>query len=141
MAIRQTKKGPAKKRAVKVREVPVYVKQEPNTAREVLDIIDAFLTREARELREEQRNLWYVLSALRGPDTLPLDSDFKEQTTVQIRRAALPKVAEGWDRNDYFHIVHDHATFGPAVPFNVPHSEAGFHFIDHAFHAREALGL
>lgn len=62
----------------------------PETAKEVLDIIDDFLTN--NEDHNETRILWDVLTALRGPDA----ETFKDKGyTVAIRRAAFPQLAKG----------------------------------------------
>lgn len=57
-----------------------------NTAREVLDAIDQFL---AQGPDHEARNLWQVLTALRGPDDG--NDQAKDQITAPIRGAAFPR--------------------------------------------------
>lgn len=42
---------------------------------------------------EEQRDLWDILSAMRGPDND--DVNLKEQTTCVIRALAFPKITAG----------------------------------------------
>lgn len=72
-----------------------------DTAREVFDVIDEFLVREALRAvgkgSVEGKRLWDVLSALRGPDGDDTD-DLKHRQTEPIRRAAFPKLAALYDK-------------------------------------------
>lgn len=68
------------------------------------EIFAAGIEDEYDDYGQVAREIWNVLSALRGPDT---DKDyFKADFTVPIRRAAFPKMAE---------LINDgYDSFGPA---------------------------
>jgi hypothetical protein len=70
----------------------------PKTAREMLDLIDQFLVSPPIPFSgsdpfgpTEQKALWDVLSALRGPDDMK--DAVKHVTTARIRKAAFPLCA------------------------------------------------
>lgn len=63
-------------------------KETITTVSEVLDIIDTFL---AEMDHVQSKQLWNILTALRGPDDD--NTDTKLKTTSPIRTAALPKTA------------------------------------------------
>jgi len=60
---------------------------QPNV-RKMLDTIDEMLAGDANEARD----LWSVLTALRGPDNE--DTELKWRTTAVIRAKAFPKAAQ-----------------------------------------------
>src|SRR5512143_2425616 len=70
--------------------------REPRTTDTMLRVIDRFLTDKTIP-QSERRQLWSVMTALRGPDN---DGGYgayrhvKALTTVQIRQAAFPLVLE-----------------------------------------------
>jgi len=63
------------------------------TAKEMLDVLDEFFVTAGEE---QARNLWAVLSALRGPD----DDSYvlKNCTTEVVRAVAFPRLAALWKR-------------------------------------------
>lgn len=61
--------------------------REPRTCRQLLDVVDLFLSK----CSAESGAAWDVLSALRGPDYYD-STELKKSTTLHIRRAALPKL-------------------------------------------------
>ena len=101
--------------------------------REMLDQIDTFLTTESID---DVRELWNVLTALRGPDVAS-DHKSKVYATMPIRRAAFPKVvamhAEG--------IRFVGAAFLGDEPYVRPEADSDWHFQSHAVSAAHALGL
>jgi len=67
------------------------------TAKEALDALDEFfVTADV----SEARNLWCVLSALRGPDSVDgqRDNTLKDNTTGVIRAVAFPRLANLWEQ-------------------------------------------
>lgn len=114
---------------------------KPET-REMLDRIDDFLVNDdIPELAKSQ--LWDVLSALRGPDEMNKDA-LKSTTTIPIRRAAFPKMA------NYFQSYQVRAAWGnetydfrlPTFPLDSSSSRYIFdHFILHVTHAARTLGI
>ena len=76
------------KKQVKARKTARRETAQPKTAKQVLRIIDQAL---AGGLWS--RDLWAVLSALRGPDVPPWGR--KNTYTVPIRALAFPKTARG----------------------------------------------
>lgn len=96
--------------------------------REVLDIIDGVLAQD----EEDARELWDILTALRGPDDGSVRK--KDSTTVHIRAAAFPKTA-----SSYF----THATMNPHNPLDLtPGTQLNdWHFDGHVRSAAVALGL
>lgn len=83
--------------------------------------------------------LWSVLSALRGPD-LEEDAGFKETTTVPIRRAAFPRIAEWVDANSKHGYVHG-LNFGTSGKFAESKRIRSSHFRVHVKEAARILGL
>lgn len=103
--------------------------------REILDKIDDVLADDS----PAGRQLWEVLTALRGPDSG--NTVDKKTKTVPIRRAAFPKTAA---KNDEFgNAFPNGADFGsPESKYNgTEQSDGNFHFYGHAFDARYTLGI
>lgn len=68
----------------------------PSTARGILNMIDRFLS--SPEVSYiEQRSLWNILSAIRGPDV-----GTGKSLAVQVRAKAFPRLAAMAMRNDGF---------------------------------------
>lgn len=67
----------------------------PQTARDMLDLIDRFLYKHSRTNNRlnEGAELWNVLTALRGPDSVLNKGSIKEISTSLIRAKAFPKMA------------------------------------------------
>lgn len=99
--------------------------------REVLDIIDGVLAGGAQDARE----LWNILTALRGPDDDGDDWLRKGKTTVHIRAAAFPKTARSAD--------FEQATMKTDVKYDpTPGTKLhDWHFFGHIDRAADALGL
>lgn len=126
-------------RKAKVIQMPAPEPQfrEPQTAREVLDIIDKFFMSRGRD-SSEPRKLWNILCGLRGPDSV---SDMeKEAFTLPIRHAAFPETSDG-------RILRNTGAYAsPDSPERASERERmlgaiPWHFRDHARFAFEALGL
>src|SRR5574341_1987477 len=105
----------------------------PHTAREMLAALRKFFSKHQSRSRFEQRRLWNVLTALRGPDIADDNENIKTATTAVIRHAAF-----GPDSR-----VRDFGYVNPDSPeqrdrrLNIPRD----HFWDHATLAFEALGF
>lgn len=115
---------------------PGRVKKEnkPMTLRQILDLIDTQLAKED----DTSRQLWNVLTALRGPDDA--NEALKVAKTVPIRRAAFPKSAA--IAGTYGHV--NGAFFGRPENKEVDSNTNLFytsHFISHIRNAAEALGI
>lgn len=120
--------------------------------RKMLDRIDAVLAQPddaTDEQRKDSRDLWAVLSALRGPDT---DRDYrdlllKSRVTILIRRAAFPLTAS--TGNGTPQAVFESAAANAvhldtrimAAELNSNERADLVHFVDHARLAGRALGL
>lgn len=113
------------------------------TMREALDAIDGFLVDDAVE-PVEKRRLWDVLSALRGPDSR--DEALKQETTVNIRRAAFPLTAQArMPGGKYYDVTREWlgASFTDARPlrlFDFP-MDVSAHFTDHVWRSTESLEI
>jgi hypothetical protein len=83
---------------------------------------------------DDARNLWDILSALRGPDVDPLFT-IKGRTTVHVRRAAFPRLALKADM--FRQSLGIPADFHAEYPFEEPRPFS--HFNDHIVEARRAL--
>lgn len=104
--------------------------------RNVLDKLDEIIVADDATSRE----LWDVLTALRGPDSG--DARLKHESTVHIRQAAFPRTAEA-QRNDGPFIE---AYMTPTATFNGArlardYNGGGYHFSSHAMKAAVALDL
>ncbi len=104
------------------------------TTREILDLIDEELLFGDRR----SRDLWDVLTALRGPDFNDVSMRIKLSTTSHIRTAAFPKTADHRAAE-----VNTGAIFSTkARPFNVNAGDgASHHFHRHIVRAAHVLGL
>lgn len=105
---------------------------KPVTLRVALDYLDKILVRQDQTSRE----LWNVLTALRGPDVdIGPPYDTKEATTVHIRRAAFPlcKTIEDYVNGATFFTSSE---FAPRQAYRV-----STHFSNHIADAAKALGL
>jgi hypothetical protein len=114
-------------------------------ARAALDALDRVLARQDGASRQ----VWAVLTALRGPDhTLnrTSEADIKARATVPIRRAAFPRTAaqasiaagvEGLYANGALFNVSPYSTW----PGWDMWAEAGHHFAGHVNEAFAALSL
>lgn len=113
----------------KVVEKATEPKPRAKTMLQVMKLID---TEAVRMTRNEQRKLWYVLTALRGPD----NNGDKWNTTAVIRAKALPQ----WSKHPNFLGTHNrYGSFvAPAIDTN---PSANNHFARHAMKAAEALKL
>jgi hypothetical protein len=104
----------------------MFFKKRDKSLREMLDTIDGFLA------TKEGKNLWYILTALRGPD-FEVQADFaKDSTTAIIRRHALPRTGYGTTHRDEF-------VFATWRKEKIDGDS--FHFFTHAQAAFVALGL
>lgn len=111
------------------------VKRADKTARDVLNMLDTFLSSDKTD-NDERQKLWNILTALRGPDNDDIYQ--KERTTVPIRRAAFPKMAE---QSDIWPCGAQFMSFSIAnVPDFTPRDD-DTHFDFHARAAARALGL
>lgn len=99
------------------------------TLRQVLDVVDSALVKQDGEARK----LWWVLTALRGPDDENKYS-LKQSGTVPIRRAAFPKLVKASNNGQYNEL----ADFDPHE-FILPPSRG--HVEEHIQYAAKALGL
>jgi hypothetical protein len=66
----------------------MYTPSHLTTARAMLDLLDSFMLSASTK---ERRELWTVLTALRGPDTPECG---QKRWTMVLRSGALPKYAE-----------------------------------------------
>lgn len=107
--------------------------------RKLLDQIDEFLTTAPLE---EAKQLWDVLSALRGPDE-PRLGGVKEACTIHIRQAAFPKFAAAFTAPHSLN--NDRYCIGPTMTTDIPFYTEGFymgsHLRGHILYAAYALGL
>lgn len=112
------------------------------SVRDILAKIDTIFAAgssgESPTREETARQLWDVLSALRGPDYE--SGDDKQATTCIIRAACFPKTFGNSNvricipasmNNDY--------SFGPARRFKI--TSGNYHFKNHAARAFRVLGL
>ena len=101
------------------------------SVRQMLDCIDTYLAFKD----DKSRDLWSVLSALRGPDSG--DFRLKNGTTIPIRRAAFPKTT----KSSVFGSVG--ASFGnPRRHYAFMRNLVGsVHFKSHANKAAKVLSL
>jgi hypothetical protein len=68
--------------------------KELQTARQVLDVLDEFISRPGNEeFVQEKRDLWAVLTALRGPDKEYEAVQLKDSATAVVRAHAFPRCA------------------------------------------------
>lgn len=102
----------------------------PTTAREMLDVIDEFLLTAPSA---EQRSLWDVMCALRGPDE-ESRQDEKASTTSVIRTKAFPRVANSLGKSRSLGSLILRASFAKDdAPFHLNDSTSPFdHFSNHA---------
>jgi len=106
--------------------------------REVLDYLDVVLMRGDRTARE----VWNVLTALRGPDIRDVPS-LKMYTTVPIRAAAFPRTAAA-AAPPHMHINGAHingAQMRGEQRFTLPAGSGGYHFHSHTRDAAYVLGF
>ena len=84
-------------------------------------------------------DLWIVLTALRGPDTDDGLDRVKGQTTVRVRSAAFPKLAEA----RYCHGALIGDTWQNAIELTRDDvvKIAGSHFVSHTHRAADRLGV
>lgn len=99
-------------------------------ARQMLDQIDAFLVQHNDRL--PARELWNVLTALRGPD-IPARYT-KKRTTVPIRAAAFPRLCA----LGLFDLAEIQITEYQRDPID---GATGSHFLSHVMAAANALNL
>lgn len=120
---------------------PIQLTEVPTTLKQMLSVLDQFLLRANRPAAD----LWNVLTALRGPDTL--EEHLKEAYTIPIRHAAFPRcrrstsiaVSGKWPGRHYpggLHAGQTQKAFSLAV---VPSKI--YHFGKHALSAAQALKL
>jgi hypothetical protein len=108
---------------------------KPKTLKGILNIIDETLAAGG----ETARDLWTVLSALRGPDS---DTGLvKTEITAPIRTNAFPKAAKTGNivRGHYYVNSMQFAREGTELPKNIPDVEGEWHFRHHARLAVEVL--
>lgn len=99
------------------------------STQKALKYLDAILAKGG----EDARDLWDVLSALRGPDSQ--DDVLKDTVTCPIRRAAFPKTTKRLIAGD-IQIGPVFASYnGRTKEYDAKAASAGTHF---AYHAREA---
>lgn len=122
-----TKKKVAKAKVVK------KVKK-PATLRDVLDVIDNALAKQDNTARD----LWSVLTGLRGPDN-PNDSRLKDKSTVYIRQAAFPETAKLARTRMYNAVNNVIMAASDSISMEVPTGPG--HFKSHARTAMKALKL
>lgn len=116
------------------------MKVQPETVKEVLEIIDAFLMRDDHE----SRDLWRILTALRGPDND--DERLKKTTTAVIRSKAFPRCHNKFSQGGAFYSVNG-AIFAKReqLEAGVDHTilgsieNGGWHFASHIESAESAL--
>lgn len=123
---KSVKKKPATKTVV--REVI-----KPQGLRPMLDLIEEFLLSSP-----EARQLWDVMSALRGPDAHGADTD--KRYTVRVRRAAFPIIARRADAGVYFFGM---LFKGKEAATDQDRAKVVYesHFDSHIVRAEEALGI
>lgn len=117
---------------------------KPQTAREVLDFIKEFLNRDPADygspVHSEQRRLWKVLTAIRGPDEGALTQkteDIKKATTAIIRLHAF-----GNCRSQTGAIINaDSEGLLKLRNSSCRNNDLGYHFWTHIHQAFDALGL
>lgn len=109
--------------------------------RGILDTIDRYLAGADGQGREQSRELWSVLSALRGPDE-ENKRDYKGCTTSVLRAAAFPLTAKD---SNYLggRVYASMVTDGRETKRKRKSIDLFFpgHFLQHAWEAFEALGL
>lgn len=96
-----------------------------NTPIDILKAIDDWAA-DPETNSQHAFDLWHILSALRGPDS-HIDSHLKERSTVHIRAAVLPHLA---DAGGSISITYE--------PFKSP-DEGTWHFLSHISMASQAL--
>jgi hypothetical protein len=111
--------------------------EEPKTAKEMLALLDTFLS--DADLTESKK-LWDVMTALRGPDNK--SDTFKDHYTIPVRVAAFPKLAamNGRETGSIFYTFDDQHGYRPDS------KDGGYgspleHFVQHAHKAAFALEL
>jgi hypothetical protein len=102
--------------------------------RAMLDQIDAMLV----EMTDESRELWAILTALRGPDAG--DYGEKAKFTIPVRRAAFPRTAAAVRASM---TLADFEVYGvaPEKAMSYSPSEDYQHFQGHVYEAQQALGM
>lgn len=123
-------------------ETPSEALSGPQTAAEVLDIIDTFLSIPTHQaLEKEQEALWAILTAMRGPDKHE-SWYLKQKTTACIRSHAFPKTTRGVE-NDECNTLGDMkpaSIFHPVGQWQDSEAEiAGTHFKVHIQMAQDAF--
>jgi len=100
-------------------------------AKRVLNVVDEALAKGTKSSRQ----IWDVISALRGPDVLSFPN--KAKTTIHIRTAALPKTA----KTNYIELPISFAnSYSPAFDVGAG-SLVSDHFRLHIAKAAVVLGL
>jgi len=134
MTKKVAKKKVAKKVVNKATEPQVRgLIDEPQTARQVLDIIDKFLV---GDFMNEARKLWDILAALRGPDDAKIGD--KNGTTCPIRCAALPLTAKRYQTG---YSIPGGAMFSDRLYTGPREYAFDAHFHNHVVSAAMALNL
>jgi len=99
----------------------------------VLDVVDRALAKGD----DTSRDVWNVLTALRGPDLGDSAYTHKLQNTIPIRRAALPKTTTGINPADFGcstdKFIEDDTVYAYGTGLR--------HFTRHAVRAAKTLGL
>jgi hypothetical protein len=114
---------------IETREIAI-VTRPPDTAKEMLHLIDQFLAR----ADEQSKDLMRVLSALRGPDVDMHSFVVKHSSTVHIRWSALPLTAENQSRLAVMDMDPEYAYLQPKT-----YGPGGIHFATHIDRAVQAL--
>jgi hypothetical protein len=134
--------------------------------KQVLAMLDDLFSDHREERVEVAREVWDVLSALRGPDTGNghINTTQKDALTVPIRQAAFPKTTAAYtgkwqrERLSYDRPLHGQAMFAPSTNRNldggpiggrVERFKAGInydiirdsHYIGHILRAARVLGI
>lgn len=125
-----------KAKKVAIANAATTISTVDTTVRKMLDAIDRFLVQPENRRNGASRQLWLILSALRGPDSS--NDRIKDQITVPIRRAALPRLADDLDAQYAVGAVLRRNDDVKYAPNRVDASE---HFMSHAAAAFDRLGL
>ena len=88
-----------KKKVVHKKAVAKPVVQPQPTLDQMLDTIDGFLANGDQTDKGPAKQLWDILTALRGPDNM--DDLLKTSTTSIIRVKAFPKATSLYNDDDY----------------------------------------
>lgn len=113
--------------------------EQPRTCQEVLAVVREFMTDDSTVLEREQRALWNVLTALRGPD-FEDPREIKSVTTAVIRQRVFGP-GSSWVRR---HVdINPDPEQGPGTRVDPQIEELSWdhHFGYHAQEAFKALGL